>query len=383
MIISLIAAFLTLSLISGQIIKIPIGTHGGVTMLDITIIILCIFGLFKIKMHAKLPPGYISAAFVFILVTLLSLMVTPLHLTSLEYFTAVSYSVRFSLYILLGYLIYSKAFPGLNIPQVLIASGTGLAILGLAQFIFLPDLGFTVVNGWDPHYFRTVSTFLDPNFAGGFFVLTMVALLSFFKNKNLLKSKVFLIFFIILYFALLTTFSRSSYLMFLVSGLTISFLKKSKVFFFLTTILFLLLLVSFQIYIQLISQPRNIDRAQSASFRLNTWQQGLTLLQKSPVFGIGYNAYRYGLKEYQLGPEQFINSHGASSNDSSLLHVAATTGIVGLISFIIFLFTLFKIDNVILRGGLAGLLIHSVFANSLFYPPILLWIVLISASPRK
>lgn len=367
-------AFLTLSILTGQIIKIPIGTHGGVTMLDITIMVLCIFGLFKIKMHLKKPPEYIMAASVFILVAVLSLLLTPLHLTSLEYFTAASYTMRFLLYILLGWLIYAKAFPDLDTSQVLIASGTSLAILGLVQFIILPDLGFTTINGWDPHYFRTVSTFLDPNFAGAFFVLTILMILSLRIPR---------LFFILVYLALLTTFSRSAYLMFLISGLTLSILKKSKNLFMTVLILFLILLLGFQIYTSLVSQPRNINRAESASFRLNTWQQGLTLLQKSPVFGIGYNAYRYGLKEYQLGTEQFINSHGASSNDSSLLQVAATTGIVGLISFIIFLFTLLKTDNVILRGGLAGFFIHSFFANSLFYPPILLWIILISANPKK
>ena len=192
---------------------------------------------------------------------------------------------------------------------------------------------------------------------------------------------------ILVYLALLTTFSRSSYLMFLVSGLTFSFLKKSKIYIFATVMLFALLLVGFQVYTNLVAQPRNIDREQSASSRLNTWEQGITIFQKYPVLGIGFNAYRYGIREFKLGDEQFLQSHGSSSNDSSLLFVLSTTGIIGLLSFLYFLFSLvhanYSNKQIIVIPALLGLFVHSLFANSLFYPPILAWILIISAIPKK
>ena len=166
-----------------------------------------------------------------------------------------------------------------------------------------------------------------------------------------------------------------------------SFLKKSKILFFTTIFLLLGLVLGFQIYSQMIAQPRNIDREQSASSRLNTWQQGLFLFQKFPILGVGFNSYRYGLKEYNLGDEQFLESHGSSSNDSSLLFIASTTGILGLVAYLYFLRTLFKSSygekNFILIAGLVGLIVHSFFANSLFYPPILVWILLISTIPKN
>ena len=383
---------LALAIISGQLIKLPIAGQGGATVLDLTIILFCLLGLIKLKFKLKKPSLFLKSAMVFIFIAILSLILTPLHLRPEEILISFFYTVRFAFYSLLCWIILSGAFPALkadNIQKILIFSGLTLAVSGLIQFFFLPDLRFLTGLGWDPHYFRTVSTFLDPNFAGAYFVLTLMLFInskSHLGGKTILTRRVFYIFFVILYVALLTTFSRSSYLMFLVSGTILAFLKKSTKLFLITVILFSTLLVGFQIYVQLVASPRNINREQSASFRFNTWEQGVILFQKFPILGVGFNTYRYAIKQFNLGDEQFLKSHGASSNDSSLLFVASTTGIVGLISYLIFLISLFKYSypkNLVLGSAIGGLLIHSIFSNSLFYPPILSWIMLISAVPKK
>ncbi len=373
----LLGLIITLAILTGQLIRLPFG-GGGITMLDIAVIISCLYGLLKFKKPNQ-SPAFILAILPFILTTVISLLFTPLHLQLNEYLVSFSYIIRFSFYILFGYLVYSGGFNSFQkqINNSLIFSGVSLAFLGLLQFIFLPDLGFLTKFGWDPHYFRTVSTFLDPNFAGAYFVLTLILLIN--SKDGTTKT-------ILIFLALLTTFSRSSYLMFLISSLTLSFLKRSKKLGFLAILFFLVLLLGFQIYTQMISKPRNIDRNQSASFRLNTWQQGIQIFQNYPVLGIGFNAYRYALKEFNLGDEQFLNSHGAASNDSSLLFVATTTGLLGLLSYLLFLIWLIKKsvrDNFPLAAAVLGLLIHSIFANSLFFSPILLWLLLIYAVPKK
>lgn len=375
---------LALAIVSGQLIKLPIAGLGGVNVLDLTVILFCLLGLIKLKFRLTNPPLFLKSAMVFIAIAILSLFFTPLHLRWEETLISFFYTVRFAFYALLNWIILSGAFPALkNNQKILILSGLTLGVLGLSQFFFLPDLRFLAAEGWDPHYFRTVSTFLDPNFAGAYFVLTLLLLI---EGRNILKGRVLYVLFAILYLALLTTFSRSSYLMFLVSGGILAFFQKSAKLLLSTIILFFILLLGFQIYVQLVASPKNIDRTQSASFRFNTWEQGTILFQKFPIFGVGFNAYRYGLKEFNLGDEQFLKSHGASSNDSSLLFVAATTGIVGLTAYLIFLISLFKYSypkNLVLASAIGGLLIHSIFSNSLFYPPILSWIMLISAVPKK
>ncbi len=374
----------TLAILSGQLIKAPF-ISGGISLLDITVVLFNLYGITRLKDSKNITiPLHIKSILLFLLICLISLIFTPLHLTTNEYLISFSYIARITFYTLFAYLYSQNCFPQIQakIYNLLIYSGVGLAFLGILQYIFLPDLKFLSQEGWDPHYFRTVSTFLDPNFAGAFFTLTLILFLS--KNK---LNKKYIGLFLITFLALLTTFSRSSYLMFLLGGITLSFLNRSKITFMKIVVLFCILIAGFNIYTQLISKPRNISREQSASYRLNTWQQGIELFKTHPILGVGFNSYKFALKEYHLGDEQFLSSHGATSNDSSLLFVAATTGIIGLVFYVYFLFTLLRNTSSqyrnILISSIGGLLLHSIFANSLFFPPIFLWIMLTASTPKK
>lgn len=374
---------LTLAIISGQLIKLPLSGHSGITLLDTTVLLLCVFGLFRLRFKLKKPPLALTGGLIFIFVAILSLILTPLSLTLPQFISSFLYTIRFSAYILLGWEIYSGAYPLLKnkIHQVLIFSGLSLAILGLLQFIFIPDLRFLSSQGWDPHYYRTASTFLDPNFFGGYMTLTLILL----SQKITITNRRNILFFSIVYLALLTTFSRGSYLAFLLSFATLSFLNRSAKLAIITIVLFSGLLLSFYNYQIDIAQPRGIDRARSAEMRLSTWQQGGTIFQNHLLLGVGFNAYRYALEQYNLGDKNFLSSRGSSTNDSSLLFVAATTGIIGLFVFLLFLLPLIFNNkyNHILAAGIAGLIIQSFFANTLFYPFNLIWIILVYSIPKR
>ncbi len=375
---------LTSALIAGQLIKLPILTAGGgLTILDLIVLIFCLVGLYKLKFKLKKPPLFLTTFLIFIFFAILSLALTPLHLKPTEYLSSFFYTIRLSAYFLLGWEIYIGAFPSIkrNLTQILILSGLSLAILGLIQLAFLPDLRFLQRNGWDPHYFRTVSTFLDPNFLGGYLVLTLILLFKTNTKLHILISAV-------VYLALLTTFSRGAYLAFFTGFITLSLLSKSLKLGILTILLSAGLLFGYYNYQRSIAAPRNIDRAQSAQFRLNAWQQGSALFQQAPVLGVGYNSYRYALQSYHLAGADFLRTHGSSTNDSSLLFVASTTGVIGLTSYLFFLVTLLKfawqkylqknIWGIVCIAGVSGVLIQSFFANTLFYPFILIWIILVS-----
>ncbi len=381
-----------ISILAGQLIKLPLAGNLGPTVLDFFIITINTFGLIRLKAHLKQPPVFIKFVLIFISISTISLVFSPLHLNPMEYTISFFYTLRFFSYILFYWIIYSGGLNEIknNTTNILIYSGIGLALLGLMQFIFLPDVGFLANNGWDPHYFRNVSTFLDPNFAGAFFALTLLVILNSIQDlsrsryRRYVSIKYGMV--ILVYVALLTTFSRSSYLIFFTGGLILSFLNRSRRIFIITFILSFLLLFSFQLYISFITQPRNINREQSASFRVNTWQQGFNILQNSPLLGIGFNSYRYAIREYRLSDESFLNSHGSSSNDSSLLFVLATTGVIGFISYILFLIFLIRYsykNNPVLTSAILGLIFGSFFVNNLFYPPIIAWIMLASQNPKK
>src|SRR3989304_8999963 len=75
-------------------------------------------------------------------------------------------NVLFSSLYLLRFLAYSLL---LNIKidrKYLLFFSSAIAVFGLAQYILIPDTRFLAVLNWDDHYYRLLSTLLDPNFTG-------------------------------------------------------------------------------------------------------------------------------------------------------------------------------------------------------------------------
>lgn len=359
----------TLAIFTGQIVKIPLSNFGGLTILDISAFLLVGWGLLKLKLRLKKPPLYMNIGLAFTFLGLSSLAITPLHLSPTEFLASIFYPIRLAVFLLLAWVAYSGGLL-INSSKFFIFCGFLLALVGIIQLLIIPDLYFLQQNGWDPHYFRVVSTFLDPNFLGAFLVISLIIM---FQNLAIAK-KWNIALFSLIYLTLLLTFSRSSYLMFFISFSSLSLLKKSIKVFILSVTLSAGLFLGFQIYTYGVTQPRNIDRGKSASSRINTWQQGNDIFQKSPIIGVGFNSYRFALREYGLAGDEFLSSHGSSSNDSSLLFVLSTTGIIGIIVYLSFLLSIAK-SNLTALSIVLGLLAHSIFNNSLFYPPLLLSIL--------
>lgn len=380
--VKLVTVLLILGIISGQLIKLPVGGLSGATALDLAVIISNLILLSKVRPKPLHFPLWTKTFLVFLIITILSLIFTPLSLTLSQSLSSLAYTTRLTNYLLLSYLFIAY-FPALKDKSafILTLAGTTLALLGLLQLIFIPDLGFLESSGWDPHFFRTVSTFLDPNFLGAFLVLILLILIS---PLFPLPKKFQLPFFLLLFLALLTTFSRSAYLIFAVSFLLLAILNRSCKQVLLTILLTFILGLGYLTYQQTIANWRHIDRSQSASYRANSWQQGLNIFQRAPILGVGYNTYRYALEQYNLTPKDYLSSRSASGSDSSLLFIGATTGIAGLLTYFLFLGSLmmnaWNSRNQILIAGLGGLLVNSFFINSLFYPPILLWLFLMATT---
>lgn len=374
MLLQTVNSLLILGLISGQLIKFPIVNLGGGTLLDVFIVISLLPLLVSNKFKITPIPSFVKAGFIFTLICFLSLLLNPLKLSSTEILTSSLYIFRFLIYLTFGWFVfYLIKKDNLNLLISLVISGVVLAVLGLIQLVIVPDLIFLERYGWDPHYFRTVSTFLDPGFLGSFLVLTILGLFSLKK----ICGKYFVLLFVIVFVAFLTTFSRSAYLMFFISFITLSYLLKSVKLFVLTIVLSAVLFFSFFIYNQMVTAPRNVDREASANFRLTNWESGVDIFTKHPILGVGFNNYKYALERYELVQNE---SRGNSTNDSSLIFVAATTGVAGLIVYLYFLFTLFKTSkSKIFISGLTGLILTSFFNNLLFYPFILIWIMYFAA----
>jgi len=265
----------------------------------------------------------------------------------------------------------------------LVILGVAIAFFGFVQYFLWPNLKPLETLNWDPHYYRLVSTFLDPGFTGLILVLTLIILVNLlFKNKS---NRWLILAGGIVYIALVLTHSRSSYLAFLVGMGIISWLRKN-------TKLFVVALVVLLLSLLVLPQPKGeggkLARTYTISYRFKNWQNALTIIKDHPLLGVGFNAYRYAQRDYGfLEEEKWQETHAGAGVDSSLLFVLATTGILGLISYLWYLgsagvlafWQRKKVIGIVCLASLGAILAHSFFLNSLFYPWVMGWLAILLA----
>jgi O-antigen ligase len=263
-----------------------------------------------------------------------------------------------------------------------------LSILGFLQLILFPDFSFMAQYGWDPHQGRLLSTWYDPNFLGGFLGLAGVVILSrvlvflrenkFWNNKNIILLSSWIIGLVIVFGALMLTYSRSALLAFLIGVTVVTILVSRKTF----------VIVMIILSIVVMSNPRLQARIQgaiqidvTASLRIQSWRETLDDIDRNPIWGVGYNTIKY----QTIVPSE-LNS--ASGRDSSLLTLWLTGGIIGLGLFILIIVnSILRAKKKLSRSGLervwgvsiiAGwslILVHSMFVNSIFFPHILIFLL--------
>lgn len=268
--------------------------------------------------------------------------------------------IRLAAYILLFFFVrerYKSEKDKDTLLKGLIVITFVVTIFGFIQYFFIPDLRALKVLGWDDHYFRLVSTFLDPTFTGVIILIgTILATYKYLKEK---KNSYFLVGILEL-IAVLVTYSRSTYVALLISFAYFFFLTRKKI-----LIIFPIILL---IWIPFLPRPSSegvkLERTYSVFQKFDDYKKGIAIIAKSPVFGIGYNNI---CKEKELNfNEVDTASHSCSGLDNSILLIASTTGIVGLIFFIHVLTTL-KYKSLFAVVFLA-VFVHSMFTNTLFYP---------------
>ena len=170
----LIIILLAAGFVLGQVARIQVGNI-GFTFLDIAVgmsLVTWLVGkthkrkqIIVLNTTTKLLGGFIGVGIV-------SLALFLPHLSLLQFFTAVLYPLRLLFYISLYYQAreLKKDDRSFALIAVLI-SGSLIVLLGFIQLMFYPALRNLYYLGWDEHLYRMFSTFLDPNFAGAFFVL--------------------------------------------------------------------------------------------------------------------------------------------------------------------------------------------------------------------
>jgi putative inorganic carbon (hco3(-)) transporter len=240
---------------------------------------------------------------------------------------------------------------------------------------------------------RISSSFGQPNTFGAYLLLPLAIVshllfASAGKNRPLWQLGLAVLLAVLL-IGLCWTFSRSSWIGYLVVLGIMVLMDKRKFFFGLA-----LFLMVIYIFLPNLSSIRQVSlfkdnvavKSQTAvpksfvgslkeggSGRFDFWNNAIFMIKKSPVWGLGLNTYNKNLKKYSL-PRWYAHN--------CYLQMAAEIGLVGLGCFLWLLFVLFSKSFICLKrisndawskpllqgllAGLGGLLVNSFFDNTLY-----------------
>lgn len=410
-ILEVLTLLLILAFPLGEVARVDVG--GGVFLIanDIFVgLVVAWFYGYKLFARSRLKGQHVKPIFLFIAVAGLSLLLNPLSLKNNELFVSFLYLVRFVCYASLYFVVleFDKLFLQKMI-KLMIFSGVLVLVGGYIQYFSYPNLRNLHYLGWDEHLYRMFSSFLDPNFLGSFLVLffflqmgIMINLLRE-KQKNEKYAKpnsiathrdrdkiqytflrfpvnILIVLQIFTLIALFLTFSRSAFIMFLVTVLLLLILMNMKKLILVVVGVFVVLTLLFSTFLK--SEGTNLLRTTSTGARFIAAENTLSIIEKYPLTGVGFNAYRYAQEKYGLLEKQSKANHAAAGTDNSYLFVLATTGIVGFGAFVFLLGSIVKnswkgynqgknlsvkTKNLIFLCCFIGLLVNTLFINSFFY----------------
>lgn len=364
----------------------------SLTLNDVFVFITVFVWFLKYKKINKIKGELKKPIFLFALIGVISLFVNIFNFNISSFFVSFLYLARWILYSAIYFMLvdmdrkFIKKFSDLLLIPI-----TLILIFGYIQFNFYQNLRNLFYLGWDEHLYRFFSSFLDPNFAGAFLVISLMFLIykitESIKNKNNLRAYFIFGLSFLNFLAIYLTYSRSALIMLFVSLITYLIFIKRK-------ILVLVLLIPLVVFIFLSpksfqTEGTNLLRIASGEARIQSAIVALDIISKHPVFGVGFNAYRYAQNKYaNLTDAKWETTHSGAGTDNSFLFILATTGVVGFFAYCYFIYKIFLLGknnlkknyfSAVLIAVFAGLLVNSLFINSLFYVYIMEWVLIIAA----
>ncbi len=314
-----------------------------------------------------------SDVFKFVVILLFSYVFGMLYF-DIVYLQSFLYLLRACTYVMFAYILWKdRIVSSQEISIFFIMNALIISVSGLIQYLLLPDTRFLKILGWDDHYFRLISTFLDPAFTGILLVLSLLFMGLYWRPKsNLVKG----ISIAVVSISLLLTYSRASFLSLLAGLVVYTFLqRKIKLKYVIATILFVFTLT-------LLPRPDGgegvkLERTFSIISKFQNSSETIALGKASPLFGVGYNNLCYVKNSNNLDTSAVLFSHSCSGADNSLVFIFATMGIVGVLFVTWGIIQLIKSNkNPFVLSVFTAVLLHTQFTNTLFYPWVCMWIVL-------
>lgn len=380
----------------GQVARLQLPGDINFSLFDISVLLLSSVWIIRAITGKSSYRSYTLSApiLLFFLTILLSLVTNLFRYPPHDLAVAFLYGIRWLVFACVYFVIrgFDTEYKA-KVRIMLTISGAVVVLFGFIQYVFYANLRNLYYLGWDEHLVRMFSTLLDPNFLGAFLVLLLLFFLGQLvpgqiservtkaSSVNILPTIALTLLSVATFISIFLTTSRSAFLMLLVSLITYFSLigKKKWLLVFALCIGAILIFSSRFFYIENI----NPFRIASSLARVESGINALTIISKNPIFGVGFNAYRYAQYEYGFRtPQTEYPNHADSGTDNSYLFVFATSGLIGLVSYGYILWSLYRIGEtkhhspyrIILLSSLIGLMVDSLFINSLFYPLLMYWV---------
>lgn len=390
---SLIA--LIAAIIFGNILTIPLA--GTRVRFGEILLLLIYFILFLNNISKRLNRNIVYLfGWMLLSIVLIIFSIIVNNLAASSILNALIYLLRFVLFIHLSYLLacfYKKQNKALKVIKIINFCYLLVCLIGFFQFVFFPVAfdwyglfgRFGATWNGDPHIDRIVSTDFDPNYLSCCLLIGLACTLYLFsyeikthlnkRHKIYLYQIKYLIFIAIYLVTILLTKSRSGLLgaailffIMLIMHIDLTRVKLSYVLGFFAILGIGIYLIGFS-NITVFERIRSMFADASAAARLTSLQKGIGIANDTYYLGIGYNL----LPQYVEATTGAINTQTGGGLDSSFVLVLVTTGIIGLVVFVLHEASLIRISK---NSSLAiGLIVASIiicnFNNLLFYS---LWI---------
>ncbi len=253
-----------------------------------------LFIAIKSKKNIFKIPNF-KALLYFAFFAFIGLLINPFHLPFMELLISFLYLGRFLIYssLLSVFVFFPLKFSSKYL-FLLSLSGFVFVVLGLLQYLYYPDLRNLYYLGWDEHLYRLFSTVLDPNFAGSILVLDLLLLLGLYQSKNNRAEwfkKLYLAGIFVALLSIFLTYSRSTFVMLLSSGIIYLFITRQKN----KIIILLLIIITGIIILPKSFKSEGVDLLRTASItsRTQSYVNALNIYKISPFLGTGFDSYRY------------------------------------------------------------------------------------------
>jgi O-antigen ligase len=392
--------FLSLSIVAGQLVRLPLpGQGGGVLLTDAAVMLLLIALTLRLIGKKHLKPELsilLSGILAFLIYALYIAWLRIGNLSAAEFLVAFAYWVRLAAYLTLFPLLLQAASTNTQMykatKQSFFFAIMALVVFGLIQYVWVPDINNLQGSGWDPHEHRLVSTWLDPNLIGLLFVMAIPALCMKYIQTHQYRH---LIYVGLTALALLLTASRSSFLA-AAGFLAVLYVapwvyRRSLVVSARLTLITAQVAVVLALVAVVIIFPNRFAGLINADATVNLRAQALSatirsIVEPNAIMGVGYNAYQFAAK--QAGLVSDFSIHSRAGSDNSILTLWATTGAVGLflggLTFTWLMVIILKQSPQqtffawALCATILAAFIHSQFVNSALYGHLLISIMLLS-----